>query len=71
MTNFTNNPIEKLMKQRPRGGCEKIHNPPAESPCRGCSFWQGVACIGVCYKKLLFPQKGGEETSGQNGSKSL
>lgn len=71
MMNFTNNPMEKLMKQRPRGGYEKAHCPPPNSPCRGCSFWQGAACIGVCYKKLLFPQKDGEATSGQIDPKLL
>ncbi len=71
MYNFTDSPFEKMMKQRPRSGHEKAHCPSAGSLCRGCSFWQGAACIGVCYQKLLFPQKGGEVTSGQFGPKSL
>lgn len=69
--NFTNNPYEKMMKEKPRpprrGGVRK---PPKGSPCRDCSYWNGTACVGVCYRELLISRKKGRETSGQVGPMS-
>lgn len=69
--NFTNNPYEKMMKEKPkpprRGGKGK---PPKGSPCRGCSYWNGMACVGVCYRELFISRKKGRETSGQAGPMS-
>lgn len=59
--NFTDSPFEKMMKQKPRGGGpEKTPKAKPGSPCYGCSFWRGAACIGTCYRDL---------TSGQLGPK--
>ncbi|MEQ3192831.1 hypothetical protein AAA173_20775 [Enterocloster aldenensis] len=59
--NFTDSPFEKMMKQKPRGGRpEKTPKAKPGSPCYGCSFWRGMACVGTCYRDL---------TSGQVGPK--
>ncbi|WP_370738184.1 hypothetical protein [Scatolibacter rhodanostii] len=39
-------------------------NPPPGSPCCGCSYWRGMACVGVCYRDLTRSR-----TSGQVGPK--
>lgn len=51
--NFTDSPFEKMMKQKPRSGRpEKTPKTKPGSPCYGCSFWRGAACIGTCYRDL-------------------
>lgn len=69
MYNFTDSPFEKMMKQRPRSYREPVAVPPQESPCRGCTIWRGMACMGLCQRKRKSPAKE-EATSGQVGSKS-
>jgi len=71
MYNFTNSPFEKMMKQTPRPRTEPMKQPPENSPCRGCSFWQGMACVGLCYKELTLPRKEVGVTSGHFVPKSL
>lgn len=58
--NFTNSPFEKMMKQVPPAPRPVIRSAPPASPCRGCAYWQGAACVGTCYRAL---------TSGQFGPK--
>lgn len=45
MYNFTDSPFEKMMKQRPPGYREPVAAPPPDSPCRGCTIWQGMTCL--------------------------
>lgn len=65
---FTDNPFELLMKQKPRPGREEIPQPPEGSPCRQCSFWRGMVCVGLCYREFM--AKVEKDTSGQPGPKS-
>lgn len=65
--NFTNSPYEKMMKQKPRPSRPKKQKPPHGSPCRGCTYWQGLACVGTCHRDLIISKR--EETSGQHGPK--
>ena len=69
MYNFTDSPFEKMMKQTPRSYREPVAVPPPDSPCRGCTIWQGMACMGLCRRKIKPPAKEGA-TSGQVGPKS-
>jgi len=67
--NFTDSPFEKMMKQIPRQSHDRpIPKPPRRSPCRGCGYWDGRACVGVCYRELIVERKTG--TSGQHGPMS-
>ena len=68
MYNFTDSPFEKMMKQRPSGCREPVAAPPPDSPCRGCTIWRGMACLGMCHRKT-HPAKEGA-TSGPRGPKS-
>ena len=61
---FTDSPFEKMMQEVPRPRSDNTKKPPQGSPCRNCSFWQGRACIGTCYRDLI--QRKGDGTSGQN-----
>lgn len=63
--NFTDNPLERMMKQKPRPMRPAAPKKPLpDSPCDGCPYWHGVACVGVCYRNLK-----SSATSGQVGSK--
>lgn len=63
--NFTDSPFEKMMRQKPRAmRPAPIPKPPPGSPCQGCAYWQGVPCVGVCYRDLT-----ASHTSGQLGPK--
>ena len=67
--NFTDSPFEREMKQVPRPPRPgPIRKPPRGSSCRGCDFWDGSACVGICYRNLLVERKAG--TSGQVGPMS-
>ena len=69
MYNFTDSPFEKMMKQTPRGYREPVAVPPPDSPCRGCTIWRGMACMGLCRRKIKPPAKEGA-ASGPLGPKS-
>ncbi len=56
--NFTNNPFEKMMKEKPRPKAPAERKPPRGSACCGCSYWRGVRCV-ACYKELLRAPAGG------------
>lgn len=58
MYNFTDSPFEKMMKQRPPGYREPVAVPPPDSPCRGCTIWRGMACMGLCRRKILCSHQG-------------
>ena len=60
--NFTNSPFERMMKQVPRQPRHIPQKPRPGSRCAGCSFWNGMACVGTCYRELVI-------TSGQHGPK--
>ena len=53
--NFTNNPFEKMMKEKPRPKAPAERKPPRGSACCGWSYWRCVAC----YKELLRAPAGG------------
>lgn len=63
--NFTDSPFERMMKQPPKypRSTPLPVPPPKNTVCTSCSFWNGVACVGVCYRELVM-------TSGQHGPKS-
>ena len=50
--NFTNNPYEKMMKQKPRPLAPSIPKAPTGSRCSGCPYWRGIGCVS-CYRELL------------------
>ena len=50
--NFTNNPYEKMMKQKPRPLAPSIPTAPKGSRCSGCPYWRGISCVS-CYRELL------------------
>lgn len=60
--NFTNSPFERMMKQVPRQPRHVPQKPRPGTRCVGCSFWNGAACVGTCYRELVI-------TSGQHGPK--
>ena len=54
MTYFTNNPLEKLMRQLPGEARAKTSpvSAPKGHPCYGCSRY-GQGCVAPCYRDLL------------------
>lgn len=63
--NFTDNPLERLMKEIPWLVPESRPKPRRGSLCADCSYWNGTACVGFCYRLLKI-----QRTSGQVGPKS-
>jgi hypothetical protein len=63
---FTNSPFEKMMQQVPRTLRPTPPKPRRGSPCAGCSYWNGAACVGVCYRELRVRNS---PASGQLGPK--
>ena len=53
MTLFTDNPLERMMIQKPGDG-RRGKPPPASIPprCRGCPYNREPPCIGYCIRKL-------------------
>ena len=53
MTLFTDNPLEKLMIQKPGGG-RRGKPPPLSVPrqCRDCPYKGQSPCVGYCIRKL-------------------
>jgi hypothetical protein len=49
---FTNSPYERMMMETPRGRPETEALPPGH-PCRGCCYYKGEKCIGICWRTLL------------------
>ena len=53
MTYFTDNPLERLMRQRPGAARKKSSvSAPKGHPCYGCSRY-GHGCVAPCYRDLL------------------
>ncbi len=53
MTYFTDNPLERLMRQRPGAARKKPSvSAPKGHPCYGCSRY-GHGCVAPCYRDLL------------------
>ena len=50
--NFTNSPYEKMMREPPRCAAPTPSKAPKGSPCAGCAYWRGIACVS-CYRELL------------------
>ena len=61
---FTDSPYEPFMKEIPYRREPEKSEAPKGTPCHECVYWQGVSCLGTCYKKLtsgqLVPKLGGE-----------
>lgn len=49
---FTNSPYEKMMQEIPRYERPEPSKAAADSPCHGCPYWRGIACVS-CYRELL------------------
>lgn len=59
MIYFTDNPLERMMQQRPRGGDDSRPRPlPKDHRCFGCSRY-GTGCAGVCHRDLIVKPKEG------------
>lgn len=57
MTYFTDNPLARMMMQKPRGGRDA--RPPAAPRghrCHGCSRY-GSGCVGICHRDLILKPK--------------
>ncbi len=50
--NFTDSPFEKMMKEAPSSPRPINRKPPTDPDCRGCPYWRGMSCLGICYRKL-------------------
>ena len=61
---FTNSPFERMMQEIPRPSRPAPAKPRRGSRCAGCPYWNGAACVGVCYRELVV-----RPTSGQAGPK--
>lgn len=52
MTYFTDNPLERMMVQRPKPAKVEIHVVvPKGHPCHGCKRY-GQSCVKPCYRDL-------------------
>jgi hypothetical protein len=52
MTYFTDSPFERMMMQKPSGRHETEALPPGH-PCRGCEYYKGEICVGICWKEFF------------------
>lgn len=53
MTLFTDNPLEKMMIQKPDYG-KREKSPPVSFPprCAGCPYKGQAPCVGYCIRKI-------------------
>ena len=64
MTYFTDNPLERMMQQKPGGGRDaRPPAPPRGHRCSGCSSY-GRVCFGLCHRDLIIKQKPKEGETG-------
>ena len=57
MRYFTDNPLERMMMQRPKVRREeRPPAPPPDHPCYGCLHYKG-GCVGPCYCDLVISQR--------------
>ena len=53
MTLFTDNPLERMMIQKPHEGRRGSQPPrPVPTHCRGCPYNREPPCVGYCIRKL-------------------
>ena len=52
---FTNSPYERMMKEIPHKEAPASQKAPEGTPCSGCPYWQGIACV-FCYREHLKKQ---------------
>lgn len=53
MTNFTVNPLEKMMRQAPKAKPDfHVKSAPKGHHCYGCNRY-GQGCVAPCYRDLL------------------
>ena len=53
MTFFTDNPLERMMIQKPDYGKREKSPPASFSPrCEGCPYKGQAPCIGYCIRKI-------------------
>lgn len=58
MTLFTDNPLERMMIQKPGDGRRGKSPPrPAPPPCKDCPYNRVLPCVGYCIKKIIKPYK--------------
>ena len=57
MTLFTENPLEKMMVQRPTGRRDSAPPVPHSPACKGCPYKGQAPCVGYCIKQLKETQK--------------
>ena len=50
--NFTNNPYEKMMKEKPKPINPTYPKAPKGTPCEGCPYWRGIVCV-FCFRLLV------------------
>ena len=53
--NFTNSPYERMMKEIPHKDIPAPQKAPEGTPCAGCPYWRGIACV-FCYQERLKKQ---------------
>ena len=58
--NFTDSPFEKMMQEVPPAPRPVKRKAPIGSPCRVCSHWQGMPCVGMCYRELMLAGTSGQ-----------
>lgn len=50
---FTGSPFEKIMQEKPNyPPSPPLQEPPKDSRCWQCSYWQGKVCDATCYLDL-------------------
>lgn len=57
---FTDSPFERMMQEVPPAPRPVQRRPPVGSPCRKCAHWQGVPCVGICYRELMLAGTSGQ-----------
>lgn len=59
MSQFTDSPYERLMKQVPEAG--KGTEKRRDDKCQGCPYGRGRPCVGICMAQLLNRRKSGKK----------
>ena len=52
MTLFTNNPFEKMMRQKPNGRRDNAPPVPYPPACASCPYKGQSTCVGYCLKQV-------------------
>lgn len=56
MSQFTDSPYERLMKQIPEAGRRAGNG--NNDKCRGCPYGRGQPCVGICMARMLRGKSG-------------